>query len=52
MLVHAGSPRALGVHSFGETLDFDAVDWCFAKMAAAAFVGLIAVVLPLYLGNV
>ena len=26
-----------------ETLDFDAVDGCFAKMAAAGFVGLIAV---------
>jgi hypothetical protein len=26
-----------------ETLDFDAVDRCFAKMAAAGFVGLIAV---------
>jgi len=37
MLVHAGSPS-------GETLDFDSVDRCFAAMAAAAFVGLIAVV--------
>jgi hypothetical protein len=27
-----------------ETLDFDAVDRCFAKVAAAGFVGLIAVV--------
>ena len=27
-----------------ETLDFDAVDRCVAKMAAAGFVGLIAVV--------
>jgi len=27
-----------------ETLDFDAVDRCFAKMAAAGFVGLTAVV--------
>ena len=35
----AGSSRA-----FGETLDFDSVDRCFAAMAAAAFVGLIAVV--------
>ena len=26
-----------------ETLDFDAVDRCFAKMAAAGFAGLIAV---------
>ena len=26
-----------------ETLDFDALDRCFAKMAAAGFVGLIAV---------
>jgi hypothetical protein len=43
MLVQAGS-RALGVHGFGETLDFDPVDRCFAAMAAAAFVGLIAVV--------
>ena len=43
MLVQAGS-RALGVHGFGETLDFDSVDRCFAAMAAAAFVGLIAVV--------
>jgi hypothetical protein len=43
MLVQAGS-RALGGHGFGETLDFDSVDRCFAMMAAAAFVGLIAVV--------
>ena len=45
MLVHAGSPRALDVHGFSglETLDFDSVDRCFAKMAAAGFVGLIAV---------
>jgi hypothetical protein len=27
-----------------QTLDFDAVDRCFSKIAAAAFVGLIAVV--------
>jgi hypothetical protein len=41
------------MHSFSkETLEFDSVDRCFLKMAAAAFVGLIAVVLPLYLGNV
>jgi len=36
MLVHAGSPS-------GETFEFDSVDRCFAKMAAAAFVALIAV---------
>ena len=43
MLVHG--PRALDVNGFSglETLDFDSVDRCFAKMAAAGFVGLIAV---------
>ena len=42
MLVHAGSPS-------GETFEFDSVDWCFAKMAAAAFVALIAVVVWMWL---
>jgi len=51
MLVHAGSPRALDVHGFsGQTLDFDSVDRCFAKMAAAGFVGFIAVVVWMWLG--
>jgi hypothetical protein len=46
MLVHAGSPKALDVHgSSGERLDFDSVDRVgFAAMAAAGFVGFIAVV--------
>ena len=35
--MHAGSPS-------DGFLDFDSVDRCFAKMAAAGFVGLIAVV--------
>jgi hypothetical protein len=38
-------------HGFsGETLDFDTIDWCFAKMAAAGFVVLIAVVAWMWLG--
>ena len=40
MLAHAGSPKALDVHGFA----FESVDWYLSKMAAAAFVGLIAVV--------
>jgi hypothetical protein len=40
MLVQAGSPRAYS----GDTLEFDSVDRCFAAMAAAGFVGFIAVV--------
>jgi hypothetical protein len=32
-----------------ETLDFDSVDLCFAKMAAAGFVGLIAVAVWMWL---
>ena len=42
MLVHAQSPG-------GGTLDFDSVDRCFAAMAAAAFVVLIAVVVWMWL---
>jgi hypothetical protein len=50
MLVHAGSPRALGVHGFSvEALDFDSVDRCFAKMVAAGFVGFIALVVWIWL---
>jgi hypothetical protein len=50
MKVDAGSPRALGVHGFsGETLDFDSVDRCFAAMAAAGFVGFIAVMVWVWL---
>jgi hypothetical protein len=50
MLVHAASPRALAVDGFtGETLDFDSVDRCFAKMAAAGFVQLIAVLVWMWL---
>ena len=45
MLVHAGSPS-------GGTFEFDSVDRCFAKMAAAAFVALIAVAVWMFsLGN-
>jgi len=33
-----------------QTLDFDSVDRCFAKMAAAGFVGFIAVVVWMWLG--
>jgi hypothetical protein len=40
----AGSSRA-----FGETLDFDSVDRCFAAMAAAGFVGFIADVVWMWL---
>jgi hypothetical protein len=45
MLVNAGSPKALDVHGFtGATLDFDSVDRVgFAAMAAAGFIGFIAV---------
>jgi hypothetical protein len=42
MLVHAGSPSE-------ETFGFDSVDRCFAKMAAAAFVALIAVAVWMWL---
>ena len=42
MLAHAGSPS-------GETFEFDSVDRCFAKMAAAAFVALIAVAVWMWL---
>jgi hypothetical protein len=31
-------------------MDFDFVDWCFAAVAAAGFVGLIAVVMWVWLG--
>jgi len=37
MLDRIGSPSVMG------TLDFDSVDRCFAAMAAAGFVGFIAV---------
>ena len=47
MLAHAGSPKAVDVHGFA----FDSVDWCLAKMAAAAFVGLIAVVAWVWLSS-
>jgi len=40
MLAHADSPKALDVHGFS----FDSVDRCFAALAAAGFVGFIAVV--------
>jgi hypothetical protein len=50
MLVHAGSPRVLGVDGFsGETLEFDFVDRRFATMVASAFVLLIAVVVWMWL---
>jgi hypothetical protein len=50
MLVHTGIPRALGGHGLsGETLEFDSVDRLFAKMAAAGFVGFIAVVVWMWL---
>jgi hypothetical protein len=51
MLVDAGSARALNVHGFSkETLDFDSVDRVgFAAMAAAGFVGFIAVVVSVWL---
>jgi len=45
MLAHAGSPKALDVHGFS----FDSVDRCFAALAAAAFVGLIATVVWVWL---
>jgi hypothetical protein len=45
MLVNAGSPKALDVHDFS----FDFVDRCFAAMAAAAFVGLVAIVVWVWL---
>ena len=44
MSVYADSPKALDVHGFsGEAFEFDSVDRCFAAMAAAGFVGFIAV---------
>jgi hypothetical protein len=43
--------KSPGSHSSsGETLDFDVVDWCFARMAGAGFVGLVAVVAWTWLG--
>ena len=45
MLAHAGSPKALDVHGFS----FDSVDRCFAALAAAAFVGLVAIVVWVWL---
>jgi hypothetical protein len=45
MLVDAGSPKALDVHGFS----FDSIDRCFAAMAAAGFVGFIAVVASVWL---
>ena len=46
MLVHADSPKAFDVHGFS----FDSVDRCFAAMAAAGFVGFIAVVVCAWIG--
>jgi hypothetical protein len=43
MLAHAGSPKAFG-------FSFDSVDRCFAALAAAGFVGFIAVVVCAWLG--
>ena len=49
MSVHAGSAKALDVHGF-KTLDFDSVDRVgFAAIAAAGFVGFIAVVVCAWL---
>ena len=45
MLAHASSPKALDVHGFS----FDSVDRCFAAMATAAFVGLVAIVMWVWL---
>jgi hypothetical protein len=45
MLAHAGSPKALDAHGF----NFDSVDRCFAAAAAAAFVGLVAIVVWVWL---
>jgi hypothetical protein len=51
MLVHAGTPKAFVVHGYsGETLDFDSVDRVgFAAMAAAGFVGFVAVVVCVWI---
>ena len=46
MLADAGSPKALDVHGFS----FDSVDRCFAALAAAGFVGFIAVVVCAWIG--
>jgi hypothetical protein len=45
MLANAGSPKALDVHGFS----FDSLDRCFAALAAAGFVGFIAVVVSVWL---
>jgi len=47
MLAHAGSPKALDVHGFS----FDSVDRCFAALTAAAFVGLVAIVVWVWLSG-
>jgi len=43
MLDSIGSPSAMETLFDFDSLDFDSVDRCFAAMAAAGFVGFIAV---------
>jgi hypothetical protein len=45
MLANAGSHKALDVDGFS----FDSIDRCFAGLAAAAFVGLVAIVVWVWL---
>ena len=45
MLAHAGSPKALDVRGFS----FDPIDRCFAALSAAAFAGLVAIVVWVWL---
>ena len=47
MLAHASSPKALDVHGFS----FDSIDRCFAALTAAAFVGLVAIVVWVWLSG-
>jgi hypothetical protein len=45
MLAHAGSPKALDVDGFS----FDSIDRYFAALTAAAFVGLVAIAVWVWL---